>query len=215
MTWPWCCARPVTGARNLTVDVGGLDPIPITALGPLQAVLERAIAADPIGRLTAAELASELLRVAPLLPRPDPLAAGHPQGAARRCGSRPPPDSTEAFRQVGPTVSERSAIPHDDVPRPALARDWCWPRFWWWAARPGGVWAWLSDGSDPHRSRTRRADGRRGRVGCRRIGLGSQRDTGSRCGHRARRDRPHRARGRRPAHRGRHVGRVRLSGRAR
>ena len=137
----------VTGARNLTVDVGGLDPIPITALGPLQAVLERAIAADPIGRLTAAELASELLRVAPLLPRPDPLPLAilkTPPADAVPTGG----DSTEAFRQVGPTVSERSAIPHDDVPRRR------WPGLVLAAllvmgGAAGGVWAWLSGGADP------------------------------------------------------------------
>jgi len=136
----------VTGTGDLTVDVGGPDPIPITALGPLQAVLERAIAADPIGRLTASELASELLRVAPLLPRPDllPLAVlKAPPADAGRTGA----GSTEAFEQIGPTVSERSAIPHDDVP---LRR---WPGLALAAllvtgGAAGGVWAWLSDGSD-------------------------------------------------------------------
>ena len=137
----------VTGARNLTVDVGGLDPIPITALGPLQAVLERAIAADPIGRLTAAELAAELLRVAPLLPRPDslPLAIlkAPPTDAVPTHGG-----STGAFEQLGPTVSERSAIPHDDVPGRR------WPGLVLAAllvmgGAAGGVWVWLSGGADP------------------------------------------------------------------
>ena len=137
----------VTGARNLTVDVGGPDPIPITALGPLQAVLERAIAADPIGRLTAAELASELLRVAPLLPRPDPLPLAILKAPPADAGPARA-DSTEAFKQVGPTVSERSAIPHDDVPRRR------WPGLVLAAllvagGAAGGVWAWLSGGSDP------------------------------------------------------------------
>ena len=137
----------VTGARNLTVDVGGPDPIPITALGPLQAVLERAIAADPIGRLTAAELASELLRVAPLLPRPDPLPLSILKTPPADAGPTRA-DSTEAFKQLGPTVSERSAIPHDDIPRRR------WPGLVLAAllvigGAAGGVWAWLSGGSDP------------------------------------------------------------------
>lgn len=137
----------VTGARNLTVDVGGPDPIPITALGPLQAVLERAIAADPIGRLTAAELASELLRVAPLLPRPDslPLAIGKVQPTD---AGPPHGGSTEAFEQLGPTVSERSAIPYDDAPGRR------WPGLVLAAllvvgGAAGGAWVWLSGGSDP------------------------------------------------------------------
>ncbi len=136
----------VTGARELTVDVGGSDPIPITALGPLQAVLERAIAADPIGRLTASELASELLRVASLLPRPDPLPLAVAKAPPSDEGP-PPADSTEAFEQVGPTVSERSAIPHDDVLRrrwPGLALATMLVA----GAAAGGVWVWLGE-SDP------------------------------------------------------------------
>ena len=136
----------VTGSRNLTVDVGGLDPIPITALGPLQAVLERAIAADPIGRLTAAELASELLRIAPLLPRPDPLPLAISKAPPADAG--PTPGRSEAFEQIGPTVSERLAIPHDDIPRRR------WPGLVLAAilvlgGAAGGVWAWLSVASDP------------------------------------------------------------------
>ncbi|MCY4663952.1 MAG: PASTA domain-containing protein [Acidimicrobiaceae bacterium] len=136
----------VTGNRDLTVDVGGEEPVPITALGPLQAVLERAIAADPIGRLTANELASELLRVASLLPRPDPLPLAiskAPPGDA----AATPASSPEAFEQIGPTVSERSAIPHDDVPRrrwPGLALAVVLVL----GGAAGGVWAWLSSGSD-------------------------------------------------------------------
>ena len=136
----------VTGSRNLTVDVGGPDPIPITALGPLQAVLERAIAADPIGRLTAAELASELLRIAPLLPRPDPLPLAISKAPPADAG--PTQGSSEAFEQIGPTVSERLAIPHDDIPRRR------WPGLVLAAilvlgGAAGGIWAWLSVGSDP------------------------------------------------------------------
>ena len=136
----------VTGSRDLTVDVGGPDPIPITALGPLQAVLERAIAADPIGRLTAAELSSELLRVASLLPRPDPLPLAISK--APPAGAGPAHGSSEAFEQIGPTVSERLAIPHDDIPRrrwPGLAL----AAILVLGGAAGGVWAWLSVGSDP------------------------------------------------------------------
>ena len=137
----------VTGAKDLTVDVGGTAPLPITALGPLQAVLERAIAADPIGRLTAAELASELLRVAPLLPRPDPLPLAYRMTSPTAAGPTQA-GSSEAFEQLGPTVSERSAIPHDDVLRRR------WPGLVLAAllvigGAGGGVWAWLSGGSDP------------------------------------------------------------------
>ena len=136
----------VTGSRNLTVDVGGPDPIPITALGPLQAVLERAIAADPIGRLTAAELASELLRVAPLLPRPDSLPLAISKAPPADTG--PTHGSSEAFEQIGPTVSERLAIPHDDIPRrrwPGLAL----AALLVLGGAAGGIWAWLSVASDP------------------------------------------------------------------
>ena len=86
------------------------------ALGPLQAVLERAVAADPAERLSAATLAEELLGVAALLPRPDPipLAAEHRIPTA---SPATPLDQADDFRQVGPSVSERSAVPLDDAPR--------------------------------------------------------------------------------------------------
>ena len=136
----------VTGARDLIVDVGGSDPVPITALGPLQAVLERATAAGPAERLTAAELASELLRVAPLLPRPDPLPLSMPKAPPADAGITPV-SSTEAFETIGRSVSERSAIPHDDVPRRR------WPGLALAAVlvlggAAAGVWAWISSGPD-------------------------------------------------------------------
>ena len=136
----------VTGARDLIVDVGGSDPVPITALGPLQAVLERATAAGPAERLTAAELASELLRVAPLLPRPDPLPLSMPKAPPADAGTTPV-SSTEAFETIGRSVSERSAIPHDDVPRRR------WPGLALAAVlvlggAAAGVWAWTSSGPD-------------------------------------------------------------------
>ena len=136
----------VTGARDLTVDVGDSDLIPITALGPLQGVLERAAAADPAERLTAAELASELLRVAPLLTRPDPLPLAIGKAPPPEAGATPASD-TGVFEQIGPTVSERSAIPHDDIPRRR------WPGLALAAVlvlggAAAGIWAWVSSGSD-------------------------------------------------------------------
>ena len=116
------------------------------ALGPLQAVLERAIAADPAERLSAAALAEELLGVAALLPRPDaiPLAAEHRPPAASPEG---PFDQTEDFTQVGPSVSERSAVPLDDAPRRR------WPGILLAAVlvlggAVAGTWALFVSGSD-------------------------------------------------------------------
>ncbi len=107
----------VTGSRGLSSDEGDdVAMAALTALGPMQAVLERAIAVDPADRLTAAELAEELLRVASLLPRPDPIPVpseySPPDGSADAAY-----DQTEDFAQVGPSVSERSAVPLDDAPR--------------------------------------------------------------------------------------------------
>ena len=106
----------VTGSRNLSSDDGDdASMAALTALGPMQAVLERA-AADPADRLTSAELAEELLRVASLLPRPDPMPVpseySPPDASAAATF-----DHTEDFAQVGPSVSERSAVPLDDAPR--------------------------------------------------------------------------------------------------
>ena len=136
----------VTGNRDLATDARDPDSVPVTALGPLQAVLERA-AADAIGRLTAAELSSELLRVAPLLPRPDPLPLAVSQTPPADAGPARA-DSRGDFEQIGPTVSERSAIPHDDIPRRR------WPGLVLAAVlvlggAAGGVWAWLSSSDDP------------------------------------------------------------------
>ena len=106
----------VTGVRILPSGGDDASMASMRALGPLQAVLERAIAADPAERVSAAALAEELLGVAALLPRPDaiPLAAEHRPPAASPEG---PFDQTEDFTQVGPSVSERSAVPLDDAPR--------------------------------------------------------------------------------------------------
>ena len=106
----------VTGARVPPSGDDDASMASMRALGPLQAVLERAIAADPAERLSAAALAEELLGVAALLPRPDPipLAAEHRIPTA---SPATPLDQADDFRQVGPSVSERSAVPLDDAPR--------------------------------------------------------------------------------------------------
>ena len=106
----------VTGVRILPSGGDDASMASMRALGPLQAVLERAIAADPAERLSAAALAEELLGVAALLPRPDaiPLAAEHMPLAA---SPEAPFDQTEDFTQIGPSVAERSAVPLDDAPR--------------------------------------------------------------------------------------------------
>ena len=108
--------QAVTGASIPPSGDDDASMASLRALGPLQAVLQRAIAADPAERLSAAALAEELLGVAALLPRPDPipLAAEHRPPTASPEG---PFDQTDDFRQVGPSVSERSAVPLDDAPR--------------------------------------------------------------------------------------------------
>ena len=107
----------VTGSRVLTSDEGDdASMVSLSALGPLRAVLARAAAAEPAERLSAADLAEELLRVANLLPRPDPipLPSQYSPPAASAVASY---DQTEDFERVGPSVSERSAVPLDDAPR--------------------------------------------------------------------------------------------------
>ena len=106
----------VTGARVPPSGGDDASMASMRALGPLQAVLERAVAADPAERLSAAALAEELLGVAALLPRPDPIpiAAEHRPPTA---SPATPFDQADDFRQVGPSVSERSAVPLDDAPR--------------------------------------------------------------------------------------------------
>ena len=136
----------VTGARDLTVDAGDSDPVPIAALGPLQMALERAATADPAVRLSAAEVASELLRVAPLLPRPDPLPLAISEVPSADSGSAAAGVS-EALEQVGPSVSQRSAVPLDDAPRRR------WPGVALAAVlvlggAVAGIWAWISSGPD-------------------------------------------------------------------
>ena len=106
----------VTGARVPPSGGDDASMASMRALGPLQAVLERAVAADTAERLSAAALAEELLGVAALLPRPDPI----PLAAEHRIPTASPAtpfDQADDFRQVGPSVSERSAVPLDDAPR--------------------------------------------------------------------------------------------------
>ena len=106
----------VTGVRVVASEGGEAAPESLTVLGPLQAVLERAIAADPAERLSAAALAEELLSVAALLPRPDPIPLALSDGAPPASAAAPL-ERTEDLTQVGPSVSERSAVPLDDAPR--------------------------------------------------------------------------------------------------
>ena len=105
----------VTGTTSLPHSDHEADLVPVTVLGPLLSVLERAAAVDHTERLTARELASELLRVASLLPRPDPLPLAIHEA---------PPSPTDiaigatgTLEPVGPSVSQRAAVAHDDVPR--------------------------------------------------------------------------------------------------
>ena len=136
----------VTGVRVVASEGGEAASESLTVLGPLQAVLERAIAADPAERLSAAALAEELLSVAALLPRPDPiplaLLDGPPPASAAA-----PLERTEDLTQVGPSVSERSAVPLDDAPRRR------WPGIVLAAVlvlggAVAGIWALFISGSD-------------------------------------------------------------------
>ena len=136
----------VTGARVPPSAGDDASMASMRALGPLQAVLERAVAADPAERLSAAALAEELLGVAALLPRPDaiPLAAEHRPPTA---SPATPFDQADDFRQVGPSVSERSAVPLDD------ARRRRWPGIVLAAVlvlggAVAGTWALFVSGSD-------------------------------------------------------------------
>ena len=137
----------VTGSRVLTSDEGGdASTASLTALGPLQAVLARAAAAEPSERLSAADLAEELLRVAQLLPRPDPIPLPSEYSPPDASGVATY-DQTEDFAQVGPSVSERSAVPLDDAPR------WRWPGIVLAAilvlgGATAGIWALFLSGTD-------------------------------------------------------------------
>ena len=140
-------SEAVTGSRVLTSEDGDDAAMAsLTALGPLQAVLARAAAADPADRLSAEDLAEELLRVASLLPRPDPIPLPS-QHSPPIASAAVPYDRTEDFAQVGPSVSERSAVPLDDAPRRR------WPGIVLAAilvlgGALGGVWALFLRGTD-------------------------------------------------------------------
>ena len=132
----------VTGTRLLTLGDGS-EMATVSALGPLAGVLERATVADAAERPTAAGFARELLGVAPLLPRPDPLVLASQDAPAEPDGAYL--DGTERLEQVGPSVSERSAIPLDDVPRRR------WPSIALAAivvlgGAAAGAWAWIASG---------------------------------------------------------------------
>lgn len=137
----------VTGSRVLRADDGDdASMASMSALGPLPAVLERAAAAEPAERLSAADLAEELMRVANLLPRPDPMPVPS-QYSPQIASTAAPYDQTEDFAQVGPSVSERSAVPLDDSPR------WRWPGIVLAAilvlgGATAGVWALFVRGTD-------------------------------------------------------------------
>ena len=136
----------VTGVRVVASEGGEAAPESLTVLGPLQAVLERAIAADPAERLSAAALAEELLSVAALLPRPDPIPLALLDGAPPASAAAPL-ERTEDLIQVGPSVSERSAVPLDDAPRRR------WPGIVLAAVlvlggAVAGIWALFISGSD-------------------------------------------------------------------
>ena len=137
----------MTGLRAPPGDAGeGLLSISIQ-LGPLNASLERATSTDPADRLDAAGLVEEMLRVARVLPRPDPLPIVPAEAApvpVRGVGSLVAATSapTEAAERADPARLRRPGIPLDDVVR----RRW-----------PGlvlaivlvlggafvGVWAWI------------------------------------------------------------------------
>ena len=136
----------VIGVRVPPSDRDDASMDSLTALGPLQAVLERAIAADPAERLSAAALAEELLGVAALLPRPDPIPLAHLDGAPPASAAAPL-ERTEDLTQIGPSVSERLAVPLDDAPRRR------WPGIVLAAVlvlggAVAGIWALFISGSD-------------------------------------------------------------------
>ena len=134
----------VTGDRGLS-DADGSTVMSASSLGPLATVLERATADDPAERLDAAGLAQELLRVAGMLPRPDPLPLATHEMPLADPGTAPV-NGLGSFEQVGPSVSERSDIPLDDAPKRR------WPGMILAAVvvlggAAGGVWAWVASGS--------------------------------------------------------------------
>ena len=135
----------VTGERVLT-DADDSAMMSAGPLGPLAAVLGRAAAEDAAEPMDAAGLAQELLRVAGLLPRPDPLPLTTHEMPAAVTGTVPI-NGSASFEQVGPSVTERSVIPLDDAPRRR------WPGIVLAAAvvlggAVAGVWAWIGSGSD-------------------------------------------------------------------
>ncbi len=96
----------VTGRRAPAIGADEASLAYPVLLGPLGSVLVRASATDPAEQLDAAGLLSEFLRVARLLPRPDPLAVAVPAGsepvlalgdAVRPAQQPPAPVRSEGF----------------------------------------------------------------------------------------------------------------------
>ena len=137
----------VTGVRSAPREEHGQSVPASILLGPLQMPLERATTADPTVRLDSAGLVEELLRVARLLPRPDPLPIVSAEAAvARDTNLRPldpvPVPSGGLEGRVYSAVSRLSAIPLDDVLRRR------WPGLVLAVALvlgggTAGVWAWI------------------------------------------------------------------------
>ena len=137
----------MTGMRVPPDSAGeGLLSISIQ-LGPLNAALERATSTDPADQLDAAGLVEEMLRVARVLPRPDPLPIVPVEAApvpVRGVGPLVPATSapTEAAQRAEPAGLRLSGIPLDDVVR------WRWPGLVLAVALVlgggfVGVWAWI------------------------------------------------------------------------
>ena len=115
----------VTGTRAAPVATDEASLAHSVLLGPLHAVIERATTDDPADRLDSAGLVSELLRVASVLHRPDPLpivAAGGAPVPGGDVGAPAPLPSpvTGLTHGAGPGAWTRSAIPLDDI----LRRRW-------------------------------------------------------------------------------------------
>lgn len=92
------------------------------ALGPLHTVIEQAAAVDPADRLDASSLVQELLRVAGMLSRPEPLpvvAADKPLAPSVGEGTVPlrPDEAVDGSDRVGAPVWARAGAPLDDAPR--------------------------------------------------------------------------------------------------
>ena len=139
--------QAVTGVRSAPGEEHGHSVPASILLGPLQMPLERATTVDPTVRLDSAGLVEELLRVARLLPRPDPLPIVSAEAAVARDTDLGPLDpvpvpSGGPEGRVYSAVARLSAIPLDDVLRRR------WPGLVLAVALvlgggTAGVWAWI------------------------------------------------------------------------